>query len=334
MNLGVIGRNFVVDSMMQAVSLTPGVNIKAIYSRTKEGADIFGEKYGVSRRYTDLCGLAADDEVDAVYIASPNYAHYGQAKLMLSAGKHVFLEKPFTPTLAEARELFDLARRQGVVLLEAMMPAHSPALEEIRELLPRLGVLRQAHFSFCQYSSRYDKFRAGIVENAFRPELCNGALMDLGVYCAEMLVMLFGMPKVVSADSVFLSTGVDGETTALLRYPETTAVLSASKITQATLPSFVAGENGTLEIDWMSHPEKFTLKLRGCDPEIVDAAPALPTMCYELADFLRCIEDRSLADRFERYTLDTVALLEEIRKSAGINFSGEAPRPISDEVLS
>jgi len=325
MKLGVIGRNFVVDSMMQAVSLTPGIEIAAIYSRTEEGADLFGEKYGVERRYTDLCGLANDSEIDAVYVASPNYAHFEQAKLMLSAGKHVFLEKPFTPTLAEARELFDLAREHGVVLLEAMMPAHSPALPRIRELLPRLGAVRQIGFGFCQYSSRYDKFRAGIVENAFKPELCNGALMDLGVYCAEMLVMLFGLPQVVSADSVFLSTGVDGATAALLRYPGATAVLSASKITQATLPSFVAGENGTLEIDWMSHPEKFVLKLRGCEPEYIDATPALPTMCYELADFLRCVEDRSLADAFEAYTLDTVALLEEIRKSAGIDFQPVAP---------
>ena len=321
MKLGVIGRNFVVDSMMQAVSLTPGLEIGAIYSRTKEGADLFGDKYGVERRYTDLADLANDPEIEAVYIASPNYAHYAQAKLMLEAGKHVFLEKPFTPTLAETRELFDLAREKGVVLLEAMMPAHSPALAKIRELLPRLGTLRQAQFGFCQYSSRYDKFRAGIVENAFKPELCNGALMDLGVYCAEMLVMLFGMPRVVSADSIFLSTGVDGATTALLRYPDMSAVLSASKITQATLPSFVAGENGTLEIDWMSHPEKFVLKLRGAEPEYIDATPSLPTMCYELADFMRCIEDRALADEFEHYTLATVDLLEQIRKAAGIDFS-------------
>lgn len=323
MKLGVIGRNFVVDSMMEAVRLTPGLEITAIYSRTAEGADIFGERYGVARRYTNLCELAADPEIDVVYIASPNYAHYGQARLMLDAGKHVFLEKPFTPTLAEAEELFDLARRRGVVLLEAMMPAHSPALAVIRGLLPRLGRIRQAHFSFCQYSSRYDKFRAGIVENAFRPELCNGALMDLGVYCAEMMVMLFGMPERVTADATFLSTGVDGVTSALLGYPEMTAVLSASKITQATLPSFIAGEEGTLEIDWMSHPEKFTMKLRGRDPEHIDATPELPVMCYELADLMRCIEDRSLAEIFERYTLDTVDLLERIRKSAGINFSGD-----------
>lgn len=321
MKLGVIGRNFVVDSMMQAVSLTPGLEIGAIYSRTKEGADLFGEKYGVNSRYTDLCDLAADPEIDIVYVASPNYAHYEQAKLMLSAGKHVFLEKPFTQTLAEARELFDLARSRGVVLLEAMMPAHSPALARIRELLPRLGRIRQAHFSFCQYSSRYDKFRAGIVENAFRPELCNGALMDLGVYCAEMLVMLFGLPETVDASATFLSTGVDGVSSALLGYPEMTAVLSASKITQATLPSFVAGEEGTLEIDWMSHPEKFTLKLRGSDPEYVDATPDLPVMCYELADLMRCIEDRSAADEFERYTLATVELLERIRHFAGIEFN-------------
>lgn len=320
MKLGVIGRNFVVDSMMEAARLTGGVEIAAIYSRTAEGAADFAARYGVRRCYTDLGGLAADPDVDAVYIASPNYAHFEQARLMLSAGKHVFLEKPLTPTLDEARRLFALARERSVVLLEAMMPAHSPALSVIRELLPRLGRIRSAQFSFCQYSSRYDKFRRGIVENAFRPELCNGALMDLGVYCAEMLVMLFGLPERIKADATFLDTGVDGVTSALLGYPDMTAVLSCSKITQATLPSFVAGEEGTLEIDWMSHPEKFILKLRGREPEPIDATPDLPVMCYELADLLRCIEDRCLAGQFESWTLGTVELLERIRHSAGIEF--------------
>ncbi len=321
MNLGVIGRNFVVDSMMQAVRLTPEVKIKAIYSRTDEGARQFAEKYGADRLYTDLESMAADPDVDLVYIASPNYAHYGQAKLMLGAGKHVFLEKPFTPTLDETRELYDLARQRGVVLMEAMMPAHSPALAKIRELLPRLGKIRAAHFSFCQYSSRYDKFRQGIVENAFRPELCNGSVMDLGVYCAEMFVMLFGLPESVGASAYFLSTGVDGSASAVLGYPEMTGVLTCSKVTQATLPSYVQGEEGTLEIDWVSHPEKFVLKLRGAEPEYIDATPGLPVMCYELADMLRAIRDPALAAEFEAYTLGTVELLERIRSSAGIDFT-------------
>ena len=326
MKFAVIGRNFVVDSMMSAASRIPGLEAAAIYSRTADGAREFGENYGVERRYTDISALAGDPDVDFVYIASPNYAHFEQSRLMLESGKHVFCEKPLVPTAAEADELYSLARARGLVLMEAMMPAHTPALEDLRSLLSRIGSVRQAHFAFCQYSSRYDKFRAGIVENAFRPELCNGSLMDLGVYCAELAVMLFGAPLSAEGSACFLSTGADAAVSAVLRYPDMTASLSCSKVSQATLPSYIQGEDGSIEIDFVSHPEKFTLKLRSGEVEQIDATPDLPIMCYELEDMMRAVEqarrgERSVADKYEAYTRDTVALLEQIRLSAGINFT-------------
>lgn len=318
MKFGIIGRNFVVDSMMQAAALVPGLEGAAIYSRTREGADIFGEKYAIDRRYTSLEELAGDPELDFIYIASPNSEHYRQARLMLEANKHVFLEKPLVPTSQQAEQLYSLARERGLVLMEAMMPAHTPSLAVLRSLLPRIGRVRSFSFNFCQYSSRYDKFRAGIVENAFRPELCNGAIMDLGVYCLELAVLLFGMPQRVSAASHLLSTGVDGVTCALLSYPEAVGTVTASKITQATLPSFIQGEEGSVELDFVSHPEVFTLKLRSGVSEKTDATPERPIMCYELEDMMRAIAEvgrgtRSVADEFEGYTRHTVALLEQIR---------------------
>lgn len=324
MNFAIIGRNFVVDSMMQAAALIPELTPVAIYSRTEEGAREFGEKYAIDRRYTDLSDLAADPDVDFVYIASPNSLHFSQAKQMLEAGKHVFLEKPLVPTAAEADELYSLARKNELVLMEAMMPAHTPSLAVLRSLLPRIGKVRNFALSFCQYSSRYDKFRAGIVENAFRPELCNGSFMDLGVYCAELAVLLFGAPQSFVGSAYFLSTGVDGVYSAVLTYPEAVGTITSSKITQATLPSYIQGEEGSIEIDFVSHPEKFTLKLRSGETELIDATPKLPVMCYELADMIAAIKEsrtgiRTIADKFESYTRDTVSLLERRRVGPAAN---------------
>ena len=70
------------------------------------------------------------------------------------------------------------------------------------------GTIRRISFQYAKYSSRYDKFKEGIIENAFNPAFSNGALMDIGVYCVHPLVRLFGMPKKIIADSLLLSNGV------------------------------------------------------------------------------------------------------------------------------
>ncbi len=113
--------------------------------------------------------------------------------MALEHKKHVLCEKVMAVNEAEVRSMIDCARRNQVVLLEAMRPDFDPAFDIVEQNLNRIGRLRRATFEFCQYSSRYDKFREGIVMNAFDPTLGNAAVMDIGVYCINSLVRLFGM---------------------------------------------------------------------------------------------------------------------------------------------
>ena len=118
--LGIIGRNFVVDWMLEAAKAVPALKPVAIYSRRRETGAAFAQKYGLPLVFDRLEDLAACGEVDAVYIASPTGCHFAQAREMLLAGKHVLCEKPAVVTAAQLRELLDIARERGVVFLEAM----------------------------------------------------------------------------------------------------------------------------------------------------------------------------------------------------------------------
>ena len=169
---GIIGTNFITDRFIAGGKLCEGFAVRAVYSRTMEKARKFAAKYGVEQVYDRLEDLAESREIDAVYIASPNYCHAGQAAQMLRAGKHVLVEKPATANAREWEELCRIARENNVILLEAMRTVFLPEYKAIRENLPKLGTIRRATLSYCQYSSRYDKFKNGIIENAFRPELC------------------------------------------------------------------------------------------------------------------------------------------------------------------
>ena len=175
--VGIIGRNFVVDWLLAAMEQVPELRPAAIYSRSAETGRAFAEKYHLDAVYTDLEAFAAADTFDAAYIASPNRCHFEQALCLLRHGKHVLLEKPGVLTAAQTGTLIETAKEHRVVYLEAMRLVFDDALPIIRDALPEIGTLRRVTAEFTQYSSRYDRVRAGEQGiNAFDPKLGHGLL--------------------------------------------------------------------------------------------------------------------------------------------------------------
>ncbi|MBR6513387.1 MAG: Gfo/Idh/MocA family oxidoreductase [Clostridia bacterium] len=319
-NLAVIGRNFVVDEMLEATRLFSEINLCAIYSRNEDTGRAYADKWGFDKVYTDLDMMAQDKDIDAVYIASPNYAHEEQAVKMLKAGKHVLCEKPMHKSYEGALNMVNTAKEKGVVFMEAMMSAHVPGTYKIMELLPKIGKVRRVNLSFCQYSSRYDKFKNGIVENAFDPTLWNGSFMDLGVYPVSLMLQLFGEPDDFISKAVFLPHSIDGQGTMICSYPDMTATLMWSKITQDALPSEIQGEGGSIIIDKVSKPTEITLVMRDTTRSVYETLSGKPVMYYELRDFLRQIVGKAMPE-FNRNSLLEAALMEKARAQMGINFS-------------
>lgn len=320
LNFAVIGRNFVVDSFLEAASAHEKVHLLGVYSRNEDTALEFAKKHGAKRTYTSIDALCADDDIDFVYIASPNICHEEQTIALLNSGKHVLVEKPAAPMLDGFERMTKAAKKNGCVLMEAMMPVHLPSFCKIKELLPRIGTVRRVEFSFCQYSSRYDKFKNGIVENAFDPTLCNGALMDIGIYCAEMLAALFGKPESVGGNCLFLKESIDATGTVIAKYPEMLAVLNYSKITNSALFCQIQGEDGCILFDKASRPSKVTLKKRDGTEESFDFSGEKHDMYYELSDFVDAVEGKDIGE-FEEYTKTTLFITDEARKIMNIDFT-------------
>lgn len=194
-NFAVIGTNFVTDSLIDAGRQCEGFHVQAVYSRTMERAKEYAEKYEIEDCCDSLGQLAQAKNIDAVYVASPNALHAEQSIQMMNAGKHVLCEKTIASNLKELKEMLSVAKKNHVILLEAMRSAFDPGFTAIQKNLPKLGKIRRATFQYCQYSRRYDNYKMGIIENAFKPELSNGALMDIGVYCVHPLVKLLDCQK-------------------------------------------------------------------------------------------------------------------------------------------
>ena len=114
MKVGTIGSGVIVDRMIEAMKMTQGIEVCAVYSRTLLRAQEFAQKHHISKYYDDLDKMLNDDDLDTIYVASPNGLHYSQSKQALLAGKHVICEKPFVPTVQEAIDLFTIAKEKEV----------------------------------------------------------------------------------------------------------------------------------------------------------------------------------------------------------------------------
>ena len=330
LKIGIIGTNFISSDFCEAAAFVPEAELYTVYSRKQETGDGFARKHGIPRVYTDY-ETFLDSGLDAVYVASPNFVHCEQTLKALRCGKHVLCEKVMAVNEPQVRSMIDCARENGLIRLEAMRPDFDPAYDLIEQALPWLGRLSRATFEFCQYSSRYDRFLSGETVNAFNPELCNAAVMDIGVYCIHSLVRLFGMPEQIKALSAKLSNGFEGSGTVLLQYDGMTAEAIYSKTAVSVTPSVIQGEKGSLLIDYVSRPEALELRMRkgsrdtlaGGEIQTLPFTPAKNNMIYEIREFIRLIENKEVNHKYLQYSLDTIRVIDEVRRQNGIVFPGE-----------
>lgn len=320
-----VGTNWITERFLEAASAIDDFQLTAVYSRTEERAAEFAGKHGASRYFTSLKEMAESEAYDAVYLASPNAFHKEQAVLFMEHGKHVLCEKPFASNARETDEMIHAAKTNGVLLMEAMKTTFLPNFSMLQNHLHKIGPVRRFTASYCQYSSRYDAYKNGTVLNAFKPELSNGSLMDIGVYCIYPAVVLFGKPKNVIATGHKLSSGVDGEGTVILSYDGFEAVLMHSKISNSFAPAEIQGEDGTIVLDSIHGPERAEIRYRDGRTEDISVPDLKPSMYYETDEFINLLRNgqrESSENTFERSFI-TASIMEEARKQIGIVFPAD-----------
>ncbi|MBS4197429.1 Gfo/Idh/MocA family protein [Lederbergia citri] len=322
---GIIGTNWITDELIRSAQHIADFQLTAIYSRTKEKGQEFAAKYGVNAVFTNIDEMAESDKLDAVYIASPNSFHAEQSITFLRHGKHVLCEKPIASNPAEVKKMIQTAKNHNVLLMEALKTTVLPNFKAIQENLHKIGKVRRFFANFSKYSSRYDAYREGNILNAFNPTFSNGSLMDLGIYCVYPLVVLFGEPKKIHANAVMLESGVDGSGSLILQYDNFEAVLTHSKIVNSYIPSEIQGEDGSIIIDEISTPENVEIKYRNGKLEKIGQPYTVPSMYYEVEEFINLIKSGTLESKVNSYenSLITAHILSEARKQIGLTYPAD-----------
>lgn len=323
--LATVGAGWIVDTFLEAVKLVPGLQHSAVYSFRQEEGDMFAEKHGVDKVYTDLDELGKSD-IDAVYIANPNALHYPTARTLLSYGKHVLCEKTSVVTSAQLEELYRIADEKGVVFLEAIKALYLPEAEAIKEALKKLGQVHMAKFDFCRFSSKYPAFLQGERPNIFNAALAAGGLMDMGIYSVYPAVYFFGIPKEVKAQVNFMSTGADLAGTVLLGYPDTHVNICWSKGSTSHHDSIIQGDRGVLHMETMEYfGDSYIEYTDGTREEVVHWDKTRNPMEYEARMLYTLAADKEAGKQFyqeaRERTRQVICLMEKIREDAGIRFA-------------
>jgi predicted dehydrogenase len=332
---GIAGTGAIARAFATALGRIPDARLVAVGSRTPQSADAFGEEFGVpaTGRYGSYEQLAADSDVDLVYVASPSSEHHRHTLEFLRSGHGVLCEKPFALDAVQAAEMVAVAREQGQFLMEAMWSRFLPAYGEIRRRVADGGLGEvlavEGDFGF--------RLSTDPANRLFDLALGGGALLDLGVYPISLASMVLGEPAEVAAFGELGPTGVD-EHVAVLAHYATGAVAQAKKSLRAGLACTgrIAGTAGSIELPAMMHcPDELVVRgpfgserlalpaaRDGDDPDIRGGG---------LHHQVRHVQERLGAGHRESDVMpldESVAImrtLDEVRARIGLRFPGTSP---------
>jgi predicted dehydrogenase len=314
---GILATGGIAATFVSDLKLLPDAEVLAVGSRSLETAKEFAARHEIPRAYGSWAQLAADPEVDVVYVATPHSAHHAAARLCLLAGKAVLCEKPFTLDLPTAEDLVQIARERGLFLMEAMWTRTLPAIRRIRELVAE-GAIGEVTAVYADFA----------VEGGFPathrmrdPRLGGGALLDLGVYPVTFAHMFLGVPERTSALATLGPEGVDENTGMVFAYPGgAIAVLHCGMVGGGQWAASVIGTTGRIVIPaGFFNTTGFTL-VRGGTTEQITLPRRGNGMGYEAEEVMACLA----AGRTEselvplRTTLEVMRLLDDVRAQIGV----------------
>ncbi|MBR0166943.1 MAG: Gfo/Idh/MocA family oxidoreductase [Prevotella sp.] len=255
LRVGIIGTGWIAEKAAITLNGLTACEAYAVGSRKKETAEAFAAKWNIQKAYGSYTELIADPDVDLVYIGTPHSHHFDVTKEALMAGKPCLVEKAFMANYRQAKEIIDLAHEKKVFLAEAIWTRYQPVVKMMRNLISsgRIGEPRLLTATL--------GYSMGDKPRIMRPDLCGGALLDLGVYALNFARMFFPA-DIVSMESqcVKSKTGMDlTNAISLVLSDGMLCNLQSSAQCVGDNIGVIAGTEGNLIIDNINNPQKITV---------------------------------------------------------------------------
>ena len=319
MKVGIIGTGWIAEKAAITLNGLETCEAYAVGSRRKETAEAFAAKWNIAKAYGSYAELIADPAVDLVYVGTPHSHHYDVTREALLAGKPCLVEKAFMANARQTKEIIDLAHERGVYLAEAIWTRYQPAVGIVRKLIAdgRIGEPRLITATL--------GYSMGDKPRIMRPDLCGGALLDLGVYALNFVRMFTDSDiETIDGHCVKSATGMDltNAITIILKDGILANVQSSAQCVGDNI-GVIAGTEGNLIIDNINNPQ--TITVNGPDRTYVETIRVPQQITGYEYQFLACRQ--ALIDGLKEpremshaETLYMMQLIDDLRLKWGVRY--------------
>lgn len=239
----------------------------AVGSRSQERAQAFADEHRIPRAHGSYRALISDDDVDAIYVATPHPQHRDLALAAIEAGKHLVIEKSFTATVAGAEQIIEAARAKEVFVMEAMWTRFQPAILAVKRIIAEghIGEVRAVQADLVAFRE-FDP-----ADRLFAPELGGGAMLDLGVYPISFAQHFLGEAEGIIARGGGYPNGMDASASMILTYPDgRSASLLGAMDCHGPGRAAILGTTGWIDVPpRLHHPDRIILHVGDGAEEIV-----------------------------------------------------------------
>ena len=319
MRVGIIGTGWIAEKAAITLNGMDNCEALAVGSRSQEKAEAFASKWGIAKAHGSYRELIDDPDVDLVYVGTPHSHHFDVTKEALLAGKPCLVEKAFMANYRQAEEIVDLAHDRKVFLAEAIWTRYQPVVGMVRQLMKdgRIGIPRLLTATL--------GYSMGEKPRIMRPDLCGGALLDLGVYALNFVRMFFPA-DIVSMESQCVKSDTGMDLTNAISMVLSDGMLCNLQSSAACVGDnigVIAGTEGNLIIDNINNPQQITVN--GPDRtyiETIHVPKQITGYEYQFVACRQALIDGLLEPREMPHaeTLYVMQLMDGLRRKWGVRY--------------
>ena len=341
---GILGTGMIAKSFANALKEAEGSELVAVASKNEQRAKDFGESYN-SNVFGSYESLIFQDDIDAVYIATPHPEHFDLSLACLNNQKAVLCEKPITMNATETMVLIHAARKNNLLLMEAFMYKTHPQTQQLLDLIPKkLKGPIQINANFC--------FSVEVPEThrLVNKELGGGSIMDIGCYPLSMSRMIVGAlngdpfsnPTKIEGKADLNGQGVDLNASAKLNFEDgSIAIIASATNLETNSEVTITDGNNTLIIDQPWHCGEFTnrtssiiLKDKAGNKEIFAIKSDKDLYAIEIEHFTEVLLNSELESQIISHadSHGNMIGLDNWRKEVGVIYSQDKPENRKDSI--
>ncbi len=318
---GIIGCGKIAAKFAADLALVSGGELHAVASRSLARAQSFADEHGAVLFFDSYAALVECAEIDAIYVATPHTFHQEHTLFSLHAGKHVLCEKPMGINHGQVVSMLEAAVASDRLLMEALWTHFLPAVIAAKAAITAGDIGEVSHM-------RSDFGFAANPDPSLRllnPYLGGGALLDIGIYPAYIMLEVLGEPSEIAVQTTLGDTGVDLHTAVMAKYDSGQhAYLEASLRVETSCTTTVYGDKGHIVINSRWHETDSYTIVRGADVKTVTLPKTGFGYYHEIVAFNQSLRGRSMQPPFPHSNSERlIRFLDLVRGEIGLRYPDE-----------